>query len=174
MARNNKGMNKGPEIYNPEDLKVEYSRQERLEMTRFPDGRGLRRNRRFSLRLLLLDLLLLCIIGGVIYPFIIHRNSTGTIDGVRCTLTARPVSEDILISVRMINTGNDSEQKPFVLEIQINGKNKKTISDITPPPGEERYIRFRISAGSEKYSIKTFIRIGDQEIELNTVSSHQL
>jgi len=174
MGPDDRRMNRGPEIYDSSDLKVEYSRQERLEMTDFPGKREPRAARRISLRILLLDILLLCIIGGIIYPFIINKNRTGTIDGIFCTLTARTSGDVVLISVSMKNNEPASAQKPFDLELQINGVHEETVSDITPPPGDERTLRFTTGVQDKKISIGTLIRIGDDEITLNTVSASDL
>jgi len=170
LPDDDKRMNRGPEVYSPDDLRVEYSRQERLEMTRFPGGRKRGAGRRYSLRIMLLDLLLLCIIGGIIYPFLVNRNRTGTLEGVECSLSARGTEKELLVSVLMKSSKDAEDQLPFDLTLMINDTVVNTLADITPPPGEERYYRFSRTASEGRISVRALIVIGEKEIQLNTAT----
>lgn len=163
-------INNGPEIYDPDALKVEYSRTEREQMTRYVNGRNRRGAGKFSLRIVLLDLLLLCIIGGIIYPFIVTRNKTGALDGISCDLSLRSDSETLYISLIMENPAGGIPSETVDLEFFVNGRSVESFSDLTPNPGQQRTIRFKTERGEEKTGVRVIIEKGEDILKLNAVS----
>ncbi len=142
-------MNRGPEIFEPEGLLVEYSREERLKA--FPLTRGRKRAfRKYSMKLLMLDILFLCIIGGVVYPFIVKRNSRGSLDGMPCSLSLRYAGEYVYITVEMKNEQKKSEPCPVELRIFGDGQLVKRGSDLTPPAGGVRSFYAKMKRGKEQ------------------------
>ncbi|QEN07173.1 hypothetical protein EXM22_03905 [Oceanispirochaeta crateris] len=118
----------------------------------------------------MLDLLLLCIIGGVIYPFIITRNKTGKIEGVQCDLSLRSLDDELYVSVLLQNKEDGLSSRPVGIEILVNGHSVQKINDLSPLPGETRTFRYRLKRENEKISIRSIISIGESKIELNAVS----
>ncbi|MDA3957235.1 hypothetical protein [Oceanispirochaeta sp.] len=163
-------INKGPEVYSPDELHIEYSRSERMKMNTFTDGRSSSSKRTFSIRILMMDLLLLCIIGGVIYPFILTSNKRGTLEGLKCELSLRSLDEDLYLSVLMRNQPEGLSPRPVEIEFLINGQSVKKVNDLTPPTGEDRIFRFRLKRGNEKISVRVGISIEESRIELNAIS----
>jgi hypothetical protein len=163
--------NKGPEIYDPDALRVEYSRSEREDMTRFVSGRKNQGTWKFSLRIVLLDILLLCIIGGIIYPFIVGSNKTGKLDGISCDLSLRSDEETVYISVTMENPADGVASEAVELEIFINGQSVEKISDLTPNPGEYRTIRFKMKRDGEKIGVNVIMIMGEESLKLNAAAS---
>lgn len=164
-------INKGPEIYDPDALKVESSRTEREQMTRYVNGRRNQGSRKFSLRIVLLDLLLLCIIGGIIYPFIVTRNKTGTLDGISCDLSLRSDENSVYISLIFDNPLTGVPSEAVDIEFFINDQFVETISDLTPNPGEQRIIRFKIKREDPKTAVRVIIKKGEELLKLNAASS---
>lgn len=164
-------INKGPEIYDPDALQVEYSRSEREDLTRFVSGRKNQGARKFSLRILLLDLLLLCIIGGIIYPFIVGSNKTGKLDGISCDLSLRSDEDTVYISVTMVNPDEGVPSEAMELEFFINGQSVEKISDLSPNPGEFRTIRFKMKRDGEKIGVNVIILKGEESLKLNAAAS---
>ncbi|RDG33861.1 hypothetical protein DV872_02850 [Oceanispirochaeta sp. M1] len=164
-------INKGPEIYDPDALRVEYTRSERENMTRFVSGRNNQGTRKFSLRILLLDILLLCIIGGVIYPFIVGSNKTGKLDGISCDLSLRSDDETLYISLTMENPADGTVPEAVEVEFFINGQSVEKISDLTPNPGEYRTIRFKMKRDGEKIGVNVIMNKGEESLKLNAAAA---
>lgn len=164
-------INKGPEIYDPNALWVETSRKEREEMTRYVSGRQKQGSGKFSLKILMLDLLLLCIIGGVLFPFIVGRNKTGKLDGISCDLTLRSDDETLYISLIMRNPADGVVSETMEVEFFINGQSVEKISDLTPNPGESRIIRFKMKRDGEKLGVNVVLNMGEESLELNAAAA---
>jgi hypothetical protein len=172
MPRKVPGINQGPEIYDPDALKAEYSRAEREEMTRFTDGRQNRGGgRRHPLRILLLDILLLCIIGGIIYPFIVERNRSGNLGDTRCRLELRRSEDDVLVSLSMKTGAGADGNEAVDITVNVNGRTAESLADLTPRGGEERTLRYSLKGHREKLNVEVILENGETELRLNAVSS---
>jgi hypothetical protein len=123
------------------------------------------------LRIVLLDILLLCIIGGIIYPFIVGSNKTGKLDGISCDLSLRSDEETVYISVTMENPADGVASEAVELEIFINGQSVEKISDLTPNPGEYRTIRFKMKRDGEKIGVNVIMIMGEESLKLNAAAS---
>lgn len=163
-------INKGPEVYSEDSLHVEYSRSERLASTRFVDGRQRTGRRKYSLKILMLDILLLCIIGGVLYPFIESSNKKGTLDNVHCRLSLRTIDDEFFISVNLHNRNTIDEEKIIDLQIMVNEQLVYEASDLIPSAGNESTFRFKMKRHKEKLAVHAILTLGEESIDLNALS----
>jgi len=138
-------------------------------MTRYTDGRRRSSGGGLSRKLVLLDLLLLCIIGGVIYPFIIERNRTGTIDGVNFELALRYDRDTVFCSVVM--TGGDgaliSESEPVTLSLQVGEAEPVLLDELPPPAGESRTVRYSMARPGKGVRFRCVIQWKGETLTLN-------
>jgi len=160
-------INRGPEIYDPQALRSEYSRQEREKMTHFVNGRRPKTRSKYSIRILMMDILLLCIIGGVITPFIINRNKTARIEGINCKLEIRSSEEEVFISVILMNSNDGAGPRPVETEIYINDVFQSRLEDLTPEPGGERTLRLKMKRPEERISIRAVVNIDGKKALMN-------
>lgn len=163
-------INKGPEIYDPEALKSEYSRSEREEAAPYASKRK-KSGRKISLRILLLDLLLLCVIGGILYPYIAGRNKEGVLEGIRCRMYLSSSEETLYISVRMDNPEDGVPPDTVDIRIFVNDTEAGAFSDLTPAPGKSRTVRYKTSGDPQKNAVRIVLDKNSGHIELNAVSS---
>ncbi len=171
-SRKKPGINQGPEIYDPEALRVESSRSERIEMSRFTDGRRApSSSRKKAMKIVLLDLLLLCIIGGVLYPFIVEMNKSGDLEETRCRLELRRSQEDVLVSLKMRTDDDAAGNRPVDITVYVNGRETESFTDLTPPGGMERTLRYSLKEAEEKVKVEILLEIEDASLRLNAVSS---
>lgn len=172
MPRKVPGINQGPEIYDPDALKAEYSRAEREEMNRLAAGRrGREWSRKKSLRILLLDILLLCIIGGIIYPFIVEMNRSGDLGDTRCRLELRRSLDDVLVSVSMKSSAGAEGNEPVDITVKVNGRTAESFADLTPRGGEERTLRYSLKGHRERLEVEVILENEEERLRLNAVSS---
>ena len=163
-------MNRGPEIYDPDALKIESSRAERERMAGYANGRRRRGSgRKRTLRILLLDILILCIIGGVLYPFIVERNRAGSLGGTDCRLELRRSGEDVLVSLIMKTPEESQGNRPVDISLMVNGVTAKSFSDLTPLPGDLRTLRYRLEGESGKLNVKVVFESSEEQLRLNAV-----
>ncbi len=163
-------MNRGPEIYDPDALKSEYSRSEREAMAPYASKRR-PGGRKISLKILLLDLLLLCILGGILYPYIIGKNKEGVLDGIRFRLYLSSDEDSLFVSLMMENPSDGNLSDTLDIQIFVNEKEVESLSDLTPSPGESRTLRFRLTGSQQKDAVRIVVNKNSGHLELNAVSS---
>ncbi len=170
-----KRVNRGPEIFDPHNVHSEYSRQEWLEA--LPSAARRRRNRKnqpkYSLRILMLDILLLCIIGGVIFPFVIKRNSRGSLGEIRCSLTPRYSREYVFITLEMRNSPKGQAPEPVEIQISGSGRVIAQLRDLSPLPGKSRTWHTKIPRPEKNLAIYAIIKRGSDSLKLNIRVSGQ-
>ena len=160
--------NRAPETRTDGDLFVTYSREERLQTAAFPGACSRKRRPGGLSRLILFDLLFLCIIGGIIVPFMIQRNLKSRIGPLSFEMELRRDDNDILVSLRMFSLSTDMDrEEPVTFSLVLNGKEVAVFDELSPTEGDKRILRYRIEDVEETGDIICRINWQDDSVALN-------
>jgi len=119
--------------------------------------RTLRANRRLTL----IDLLLLVVMTGVLFPWLVSRGSVLEVDPYRIRFTERGPADNRVLAMRIVLPENESPREGELVGWQIFDLSQSLLAeeyDLAPAPGDLREFFYRIG---ETEPVRCVIHTGD-------------
>ena len=159
-------INRGPETRRTGDLTFEYDRGKRRGTgwwaSRHADD--LKRKNRLS-RILLLDLAVLLVLMGFLYPFLRDLNRRVRVDGYRARahLEVGETAGLVQVDIRLIPRSEGGEGTYVLILRDADGTERSREADILPGPGETRRSVLRFASGDVPGPLELVLQIDDEE-----------